>query len=157
MKRLAPALAAALLGAAGSAAAQQFGVYLNCSGQVASAGRTLPARVDLALRRNSALALVTSSDILPGGQKMKLDITPQHYTMVFDAPPRGSVVFHDWLRGALLVWNPDLHKVHTIRLAVDRRSAALAGELRDGAGSLVGRIAMQCQAKDNDSVEAPKF
>ncbi len=149
-----------LVGAALSAlpvAAQEFGVYLMCKGQVRAQGKTLNAHVDLALRRNSQLAMIQSSDILPTGEKMRLDITPQFYTMVFNAPLRGSVLYVDWLRGALFAWNPDLKKLHAIRISVDRQSAVLEGDMRDGAGASVGRMKMRCEPRDNDSVAAPKF
>lgn len=145
------------LGAAAPVAAQEFGVYLNCGGRVEAGGKVRTSQLDLALRRNSGLAMVQRSDILPAGQKLRLEITPQFYTMVFDAPRAGSVIWHDWLRGALLVWNPDLHKLHTIRMSVDRQTAALQGELRDGAGRELGRLQMRCEPRDNDTVAAPKF
>lgn len=139
------------------ALAQEFGVYLNCKGQVTASEKSRASRVDLALRRNSQLALVQSSDILPAGEKLRLDITPQFYTMTFKAPVYGSVLYHDWLRGALFVWNPNLKKLHTIRMSVDRQTAALEGEMLDGEGAVMGRLAMRCQAKNNDTVEEPKF
>jgi hypothetical protein len=149
--------AAALAGLALPAVAQEFGVYLNCKGQAAASEKTLASRVDLALRRNSQLALIQSSNILPAGQKMKLEITPQFYTMTYKAPLRGSVIYHDWLRGALFVWSPDLKKLETIRMSVDRQTAALEGEMLDGEGVVIGRLAMRCQPKNNDTVEEPKF
>jgi hypothetical protein len=155
--RLAGAALFCALGAARPGAAQEFGVYLNCSGRVEAGGQVRGAQLDLALRRNSALAMIQSSDILPAGQKLRLEITPQFYTMVFDAPRAGSVIWHDWLRGALLVWSPDLHKLHTIRMSVDRQSAALQGELRDGAGRSLGRLQMRCEPRDNDTVAQPRF
>lgn len=159
MRPLAARVGAALvaLGAAAPGQAQEFGVYLNCRGRVEAGGKVLGSQLDLALRRNSGRAMIQSSDILPAGQTLRLEITPQFYTMVFDAPRAGSVIYHDWLRGALLVWNPDLHRLHTIRMSVDRQSAALQGELRDGAGRAVGRLQMRCEPRDNDSVATPKF
>ena len=137
--------------------AQEFGVYLTCKGKVVSGGKSLFSHVDLALRRNSELAVIQSSDIMPAGEKMRLAITPQFYTMVFKAPLRGSAVFYDWLRGALMVWEPNLEKLHTIRISVNRQSAALEGDMRDQAEKSIGRLDMQCVPKDNDSVEEPKF
>lgn len=151
------ALAAAAMLAALPAPAQQYGVYLRCHGKVHAGGKSRPAHLDLALRRNSELALIQSSDILPTGYRMKLGITPQFYTMNFEAPVRGSVVYYDWLRGALFVWNPDLRRLHAIRISVDRQSAALEGDMRDGAGVSVGRLAMACDPSDNETVEEPKF
>lgn len=138
-------------------AAQEFGVYLKCKGKVAASGKTRESHVDLALRRNSQLSLVQSSDILPVGEKMRLDITPQFYTMTFKAPIRGSVVYYDWLRGALFVWNPDLKKLRLIRMSVDRQSAALEGEMQDDTGAVIGRLNMHCVPSDNDTVPEPKF
>lgn len=138
-------------------AAQEFGVYLTCKGQVESNGKSRESHVDLALRRNSQLAMIQSSDILPAGEKMRLESTPQYYTMMFKAPVRGSVVYYDWLRGALFVWNSDLKRLHAIRISVDRQSAALEGDMLDGAGAQVGRLRMRCEPKNNDTVEAPKF
>jgi hypothetical protein len=153
--RCATALVAAVMAA--PAVAQEFGVYLNCKGQVVSEAKTLASHVSLALRRNSQLAMIQSSSILPAGEKMRLEITPQFYTMTFKAPLRGSVIYHDWLHGALLVWNPDLKKLHTIRMSVDRQSAALEGEMLDGAGANIGRLAMRCEAQNNDTAPEPKF
>ena len=139
------------------AAAQEFGVYLKCSGKVAANGKTKDAHVDLALRRNSQLALVQSSDVLPAGEKMRLDITPQFYTMNYTAPLRGSVLYHDWLRGALFVWSPDLKKLKLVRMSVDRQSAALEGEMQDDTGNVLGRLNMRCTPSNNDTVPEPKF
>jgi hypothetical protein len=139
------------------AAAQEFGVYLNCKGETTASGKSLPSNLDVALRRNSQLALLQSSNILPAGVKMRLEITPQFYTMTYKAPIRGTVIYNDWLRGALLVWNPDLKKLQTIRMSVDRQSAALQGEMLDGEGAVMGKLAMRCDPKDNDTVAEPKF
>jgi hypothetical protein len=139
------------------ATAQEFGVYLTCKGRVESAGKNMASHLDLALRRNSQLAMIESSDILPSGEKMRLEITPQFYTMTFQAPSQGSVVFYDWLRGKLLVWSPGLQKLHTIRISVDRQSAALEGDMRNAAGASVGRLKMRCDPKDNETAEPPKF
>jgi len=139
------------------AAAQEFGLYLLCSGTVEAKGKVLPAHLDLAMRRNNGTALIQRSDVLPVGERMKFETSPAFYSMVFLAPTRGSVVYYDWIRGALFVWNPDLQKMHSVRLSVDRQSAALQGEMRDGQGTILGRLMMKCQPKDNDSVESPKF
>jgi hypothetical protein len=154
---LAKMLAAGLAIIAVPAGAQQYGVYLHCAGKVESGGKSMPGQVDLALRRNSQLAMIQSSDILPAGEKLQLEITPQFYTMTFQAPVRNSVLYYDWLRGAMFVWNPDLKRLHTIRMSVDRQSAALQGDMLDGAGAMVGRLAMRCEPKNNDTVEEPKF
>jgi hypothetical protein len=139
------------------ASAQEFGIYLKCIGEVKASGKTRPANLALALRRNSQMALIQSSDVLPAGEKLGLAITPQFYTVTFKAPVQGSVLFYDWLRGSLLVWNPALKHLHTIRMSVDRQSAALQGEMLDGAGAEIGRIKMTCVPDTNETVEEPKF
>ena len=143
--------------ASGPVAAQEFGLYLLCSGQVQAKDRSLDAHVDLALRRNSSLALIQRSNVLQVGERMKLQISPTHYSMVSYAPSRGSVLYHDWSRGAVYVWAPDLLNLHTTRLSVDRQTAALEGEMLDGTGGRLGLLKMRCEPKNNDTVEAPKF
>lgn len=156
----AAAVRAALLAAAAlaalPAAAQQYGVYLRCKGKVHAGSKSKAAHLDLALRRNSELAVIQSSDVLPAGYRMRLGITPQFYTMNFEVPLRSSA-YYDWWRGALFIWSPDLRKLHAIRISVDRQSAELEGDMRDGAGVSVGRLAMQCDPSDNETVEEPKF
>lgn len=137
--------------------AQEFGLYLSCSGQVMADGRSKDAHLDLALRRNSSLALVQRSDVLPVGDKMKLEITPAFYSMVFRAPARNGVVYSNWIRGAVFVWSPVLRELQTARLSVDRQTAALEGDLRNASDRSIGILKMRCQAKDNDSVPEPKF
>jgi len=148
--------AAAVL-AATPGSTQEFGVYLNCSGQVQAGGRSKDAHLDLALRRNSSLALIQRSDVLPVGNKMKLEITPAFYTMVFHAPRPNSAVYYDWLRGTLLVWGPGLRELQTIRISVDRQSAALEGDMRDVNDRSIGRLKMRCKPSDNESAPEPKF
>ena len=138
-------------------AAQEFGVYLNCSGQVQAGGRSKNAHLDLALRRNSSLALIQRSDVLPIGDKMKLQITPAYYSMVFHAPLPNSAVYYDWIRGTLFVWGPALRQLQTIRISVDRQSAALEGDMRDVNDRSIGRLKMHCKPSDNESAPEPKF
>src|SRR6476620_5850001 len=124
--------------------AQEYGVYLNCSGQVQAGGRSRSAHLDLALRRNSSLALIQRSDVLPVGDKMKLDITPAFYSMVFHAPTPNSAIYYDWIRGTLVVWNPAFRELQTVRISVDRQSAALEGDMRDLNDRSIGRLRMRC-------------
>lgn len=146
---------AAMTAAPGTA--QEFGVYLNCSGQVQAGGRSKNAHLDLALRRNSSLALIQRSDVLPVGDKMKLQITPAYYSMVFQAPLPNSAIYYDWIRGALFVWGPALRQLQTIRISVDRQSAALEGDMRDVNDRSIGRLKMHCKPSDNESAPEPKF
>jgi hypothetical protein len=140
-----------------AAAAQEYGLYLACSGKVEAKGQAKDAHLDLALRRNSSLALVQRSNVLPVGDKLTLQITPSHYSMVFRAPAHGSAVFYDWIRGAMFVWNPDFQKLRVARLSVDRQTAVLEGEMLDGAENPLGRLKMRCEPKTNETVTAPKF
>lgn len=137
--------------------AQEFGVYLNCSGQVEANGRSKSAHLDLALRRNSSLALIQRSDVLPVGDKMKLAITPAFYSMVFHAPARNSTVYYDWIRGTLFVWGPALRELQTIRISVDRQTAALEGDMRDVNDRSIGHLKMRCTPSDNETAPEPKF
>jgi hypothetical protein len=150
------AFAAAMLALA-PARAQEFGVYLNCTGQVQAGGKSKNAHLDLALRRNSSLALIQRSDVLPVGDKMKLQITPALYSMVFQAPLPNSALYYDWTRGALFVWGPALRQLQTVRISVDRQTAALEGDMRDVNDRSIGRLKMRCTPSDNDSVPEPKF
>jgi hypothetical protein len=138
-------------------AAQEFGIYLNCSGQVQANGRSKNATLDLALRRNSSLALIQRSDILPVGDRMKLEITPAYYSMVFHAPVPTSASYYDWTRGTLIVWSPVFRQLQTVRISVDRQSAALEGDMRDIDDRSLGRLKMRCKPSDNDSAPEPKF
>jgi hypothetical protein len=105
--------------------AQEFGLYLACKGTVEAKGRALAAHLDLALRRNNQTALVQRSDVLPVGERFRFETSPTHYSMVLRAPARGSVVYYDWLRGALVVWDPDLQRMHAARISVDAFTTGL--------------------------------
>ena len=147
--------AAVLTVAPGSA--QEYGVYLSCTVQVQAGGKSRSASLDLALRRNSSLALIQRSDVLPVGDKMKLEITPAFYSMTFHAPVRTSAVYYDWTRGTLFVWSPALRELQTVRISVDRQSAALEGDMRDINDRSLGRLKMRCTPSDNDSAPEPQF
>jgi len=155
-------LARCLLSAATSlvlmpATAQEYGLYLICSGQVVAGGQSKDAHLDLALRRNSSLALVQRSDVLPVGDKMKLQITPGFYSMVFHAPARTSTVYYDWTRSAIFIWSPVFRELQTVRISVDRQTAVLEGDMRDASDRSLGSLKMRCEPKNNDNVAAPKF
>lgn len=139
------------------APAQEWGIYLFCRGKVDAGGKSMDAHLDLAMRRNSQQALVQRSNVAPVGERFKFETSPVYYSMVFHAPQRGSVLYQDWIRGRLFVWNPDLHKLRTIRVSINRQSADLEGEMLDGRREQMARIRMKCQAKDNETVEDPKF
>ncbi len=153
-------LAACLLalgGVAVPAQAQIFHLYLKCSGDITVGGKSRNAYVDLALRDNNMTALIQRSNVLPVGERLRYEASPALYSMVARAPAHGSVVYYDWIRGELFVWNPTLTKLHTVRLSIDRQTAELEGELLDGKAELMGRLRMRCDAKSNEDVPAPKF
>ena len=137
--------------------AQEYGVYLSCTGQVQAGGKSRSANLDLALRRNSSLAMIQRSDVLPVGDKMKLEITPAFYSMVFRAPVPTSASYYDWMRGTLIVWSPVFRELQTVRISVDRQTAALDGDMRDINDRSLGRLKMRCKPSDNDSAPEPKF
>jgi len=142
--------------AAPQTAAQEFGVYLSCKGQLKSSGKSRAAELELALRRNSQLAMISASNVLPAGQRLRLEITPRFYTMTFVVPTYGGV-WYDWFHGEWVAWSPFLRNLHVIRISVDRQSTKLEGELRDGVGASLGRLDMRCEPRDNETVEEPKF
>jgi hypothetical protein len=156
--RLGLAAVVGLLAAAcaGPAAAQQFHLYLLCSGKIDTKGKSMPAHLDLALRDNNMSALVQRSNVLPVGERMKYQASPTHYAMTMGFAGR-SAAFYDWWRGTLWVWQPDLKRLHEVRLSVDRQTAALEGQMLDGKGESLGRLAMKCNPKTNEDVPAPKF
>lgn len=150
-------LALALLLAVAPASAQMFHLYLKCTGEVQTQGKSRPAHVDLALRDNNMTALIQRSNVLPVGDRLRYEASPALYSMVAKAPSPGSVVFHDWVRGEIFVWAPGLKQLKTVRLSIDRQSAELEGEMLDGKGDLMGRLRMRCDPKTNDDIPAPKF
>ena len=77
--------------------------------------------------------------------------------MIFHAPVRTSAVYYDWARGTLFVWNPALRELQTVRISVDRQSAALEGDMRDFNDRSLGHLKMRCTPSDNDSAPEPKF
>lgn len=148
---------ALLLGSALPVQAQVFHLYLKCRGDITLQGKSRPAHVDFALRDNNMTALIQRSNVLPVGERLSYEASPALYSLVAKAPVQGSVLYHDWVRGELFVWNPTLKRLHTVRLSIDRQTAELEGELLDGEGKLMGQLAMRCDPKSNDDVPAPKF
>lgn len=153
--------AAVLAAGAGAAQAQEFGLVLRCTGRIeagsASKARSREAHIDLALRRNNGTALVQRSDILPVGERLNFETSPAFYSMVFKAPNQGSTIYQHWWTGAIFIWSPDLLKLHTVRLSIDRQTAALEGELRDGADRQLGRFRMACTPQSLEDAPEPKF
>ena len=138
--------------------AQEYGVYLNCSGQVQAGGRSKSANLDLALRRNSSLALDPALRRLAGRRQ---DEAGDHAGVLFDGLSgtrhRTAPSTTTGLRGTLLVWGPGLRELQTVRISVDRQSAALDGDMRDVNDRSIGHLKMRCKPSDNDSAPEPKF
>jgi hypothetical protein len=149
--------ATATITATSSASAQEFGLTLRCKGSVTAKSGAREAHIDMALRRNNGTALVQRSDILPVGERLKFETSPAFYSMVFKAPSRGTTIYQHWWTGALFIWSPDLLKLHTVRLSIDRQTAALEGEMRDGADATLGRFNMVCTPQTNEEAPEPKF
>jgi hypothetical protein len=151
------ACAALLALGTGAAQAQIFHLYLKCKGQVQAQGKSHAAHADFALRDNNMTALIQRSNVLPVGERLRYEASPELYSMVFKAPARTTLVFANWIKGEIMTWNPSLTQLQTIRLSIDRQSADLEGEMLDGNGALMGRLQMRCEPKTNDDVPAPKF
>jgi hypothetical protein len=150
-------VAAALAACASSASAQQFHLYLLCAGKLVDAkGKSMAAHIDLAMRDNNMTALVQRSNVLPVGERMKYQASPVLYSMTMGFVGR-TAAFYDWWRGTLWIWSPNLERLHEVRLSIDRNSAKLEGQLVDGKGDSLGRMAMTCTPKTNEDVQAPKF
>lgn len=155
-------LAAGLTGivlamAALSAHAAEFSLYLNCAGKLTADGKTSDAKLNLAMRDNNRTALIQASDVLPVGERLNYVASELAYSMTYKTPVRGSRYFYDWWNGAMFVVHPNLKKLATTRLSVDRQTAALEGEMLNVEGEVLGSIKMTCDPKGMEDVPAPKF
>ena len=56
-----------------------------------------------------------------------------------------------------MVWQPNLKRLATIRLAIDRQEGELEGELLDFNDDLIGTMQMTCEKVDTDELPEPKF
>lgn len=158
LRRFAQAAAAcAAAVAAGPVAAQQFQLYLDCKGQIHAGGKTRPADIQLALRDNNMTALIQRSNVLPVGERMKYTASQTHYAAVYATPLRGSVVYSTWYRSAIFVWYPDLQRLVTTRLSIDRQTADLEGEMLGARDELLARLKMRCEPTTEADAPAPKF
>jgi hypothetical protein len=140
-----------------SAWAADFFLYLKCDGKLMAGGKSMPGHVHLALRDNNTSALIQKSNVLPVGQRLHYDVSPQMYSMTYNVRATGNAVLYDWWRGALFVWQPNLKQVTTVRLSIDRQSGGLSGELLNAEASQLGTLAMNCEAINEEDLPAPKF
>ena len=147
----------ATVGAAAPVSAADFFLYLQCQGKVSAGGKSTPAHVDLALRDNNTTALIQKSNTLPVGQRLKYDVSPATYSMTYHVRSTGTTVLHDWWRGTLFIWQPNLKQVTTVRLSIDRQAGDLEGEMLNAEGSVLATLAMRCEAIDEATLPPPKF
>ena len=156
--RKAVACALLVLGAhATTAQAAEFHLYVKCKGTLSASGKSKPAHLDLALRDNNTSALIQRSNVLPKGERLVYTQTPTDYTMVYKLRQPGTHYYHDWLNGTWVVWQPNLKRLATIRLAIDRQEGELEGELLDFNDDLIGTMQMTCEKVDPDELPEPKL
>lgn len=151
------AAASLTLLAGAPAVAAEFSLYLNCAGKINVNGKTKPATLDLALRDNNTTALIQRSNVLPVGERLKYTPSQASYTMLYKLRQPGTHYYNDWVHGEWVVWQPNLKRLATIRLSVDRQTAELEGELLDFDDVSLGTLAMQCKPTSMDDVPEPKF
>lgn len=149
------------------AGAQEFSRYLSCSGSVTARGPAAgggrggsrEAHLDLALRQANSSATIQRSNLLPAGEAMDWLSTPTLYTMTYVLPRQGTQVWvaPGWFANTVLVHYPDLKRLNQVRLAIDRRTGALSGELLNEADELLASTEMRCRALSADERAEPKL
>jgi hypothetical protein len=137
--------------------AAEFNLYLKCNGKLSVGGQAKPATLNLALRDNNQTALIQRSNVLPVGERLKYQVSKASYTMLYKLPLPGTHYHADWVNGGWIVWQPNLKRLATIRIAVDRQTAELEGTLLDFNDESLGEIAMQCEPSTMDDAPEPKF
>jgi len=114
------------------------------------------AHLSLALRDNNMTAFVQRSNVLPMGERMKYVATNSHYTATY-MPQRGGKVFLDFKGTALFKWYPPFEKLAATRVAIDRQTGELEGEMVGPEGEVLGRMDMNCEPKKDGEGPAPRF
>ena len=114
------------------------------------------AHLYLALRDNNMTAFVQRSNVLPMGERMKYTATDTHYTATYQ-PQRGGKVFLDFKGTALFKWYPPFEKLAATRVAIDRQTGELEGEMVGPEGEVLGRMDMTCQPRKDGEGPAPRF
>lgn len=141
----------------GAASAAEYNLYLKCSGQLTAAGKSKASQLELALRDSNNMALIQRSNVLPVGERLHYTPTPVAYTMLYKLRQPGTRYLEDWLRGYWVVWQPNLKRLATIRLSIDRQDGSLEGQLLDFNDDLIGTVRMDCDVVDPDELPPPKF
>lgn len=149
--------ASALLAAAGTAQAADFSLYLRCAGKVSAAAKSTDAHLEMALRDNNTTALIQKSNLLPVGERLKYAVSPAAYSMVYRAPGPGSAYYSVWYGYYLFSWYPDLRRLQTVRLSIDRQSGDLAGEMLNVEDRPLATFAMHCEPVNDEDLPPPKF
>jgi hypothetical protein len=114
------------------------------------------AHLFLALRDNNMTAFVQRSNVLPMGERMKYTATNTHYTAVYQ-PQRTGKTFLDFKGTALFKWYPPFEKLAVTRVAIDRQTGDLEGEMVGPEGEVLGRMDMSCQPRRDGEGPAPRF
>lgn len=158
LRRLVPlAVGGALLASPAGAAADYFGLYLRCEGEVASGAGKNGAHLDVAMRDNNQSAVIQRSNVLPVGEKLKYEVSPATYSMTYRSPQARTQLYYDWLRGQLFAWDPSLKRLAYIRLSIDRQTGDLEGDFRNSDDTILARFGMRCRKVDPSALPAPKF
>jgi hypothetical protein len=145
------------LGIGTHALGAEFNLFLSCSGKLSTNGKGKAATLDLAMRDNNETALIQRSNVLPVGERLHYKASPMAYSMVYKLPQPGTQYYNDWVHGAWVVWQPNLKRLATIRLSVDRQTAELEGELLDFNDDSLGTVAMNCKPLTAEDMPEPKF
>jgi hypothetical protein len=141
----------------GQVCAAEFNLYLNCKGKLAAGGKSKAATLNLAMRDNNTTALIQKSNVLPVGERLKYTASQASYTLLYKLPLPGTQFYNDWVHGQWLVWQPNLKKLSTIRLSIDRQTGELEGELLDHEDESLGTVAMDCEPQSMDEIPEPRF
>jgi hypothetical protein len=134
----------------------------DMNSRVRSAMRHVPviksdgAHLYLALRDNNMTAFVQRSNVLPMGERMKYVATNTHYTATY-MPQRGGKVFLDFKGTQLFKWYPPFEKLAATRVAIDRQTGDLEGEMVGPEGEVLGRMDMTCEPRKDGEGPAPRF
>jgi len=150
-------LSVSLLAVPALAYADYYSLYLKCEGTVSAKKGKTKAHVDLALRDNDYSALIQRSNVLPVGGKMKYEVSPATYSMVYYAPGARTQLYYDWYQGYLFKWDPNLKRLALIRLSIDRQTGQLDGDIRNSQDESLARISMACEAVSPEELPEPKF
>jgi hypothetical protein len=152
-------LVAAALLALQPAWAQEFSRFITCTGTFSAGGQRSDTYLDLALRQANSSATIQRSNVMPVGEVLDYRESPVLYSMTYVLPRQGTsvLVVPGWYSSTVFVRYPDLKRLNQIRLAIDRQSGALTGQVLNEADEVLGRTEMQCRARSAEELRAPKL